>query len=229
MEQLDMLKKFKELLDEGLITQEEYDAKKSELLGQFKAEEPEEIVIDVTSEPEAGPEPVSGPAPEAGPAPDSIGSLFADAQPAAAAPAAAPAKGRFPKAAIIGVAVVAVLLIAFLAFGRGGAGTSEIQGSWNLVAITTNGSSSYNYSNQDYGSLEINGNNWEMNIMTSNFKGTFKLDTKDDSTGTTFYLYDFEFESGGTVKAAYSPANDLLTVCTTPQLDPNNSATFKRK
>lgn len=239
MDQFETLKKYKELLDMGIITQDEFDDKKTKILNDdlekalnlasdkgvkesnpMNAHDCDGIAIESETD---------GITEDAVDFPGQHKTVTFERE-ANRQDYKTEKKGSFPKPALIGVVAVLLIVVAFFIFPKNDA--KEIQGSWNMVVLTTEGESFYP-TGPIGGSLEVKGNKWTMEIHSltqdSSFSGTVKFDSKETTTeGTEGYFYDFNNQGEGSLKAVYVPKNKLMTISTRSYMDTDNCATFKK-
>jgi len=245
MDRFETLKKYKELLDMGIITQEEFDEKKAILLNNDSENNTLPKISDKDRAVEASTiaTAVDADVDETSKTDERVINdegfshndtvVFTNETESNSKNVDKEKHSKVRKPALVGiVGIVAlfVVILAFIAFPKNDA--KEIQGSWNMVVITTDGQSSYP-AGPIGGSLEIKGDKWTMEIHSltqdSSWSGKVQLDSKQiTSDGTEGFLYDFKNDDVGSLKAVYVPKNELLTVSTHSYMDTDNCATFKK-
>ena len=250
---IELLREYKNLLDEGILTQEEFDAKKTELMSSLGSSPPdtEEADADVSVEMNDADEISSEPQ-----------------QPVS--PSSGFSLSGIPKKVLIGGAAVLLILIIILASGGDkksssttsssssgsssssesvsddsyssdtGSGSSsysddgisEMQGMYDLVVIKSEGEETY-VQGKNYGTLEISGNRWTIAFYTdetTTFSGTIEhVFTSTD--GDRSYIYKFHSEKAGEgyVEAIFVPKNDMVSVSTESDFDMDNMNTYKKR
>lgn len=247
MENYNELKELKELLDHGIITQEEFEEKKRNLLGLGeKAASSIDSTIETASSdaPQApAPETVTEVVPEA-PAPqaEAVQQVIPAAAEAAGSDQVLPPQGvikqsNLKKMLMIAGGVLAVVVIAIIIFATGKGGPeNDVVGDWRCSGVVNYGNSTTVSEGTPAMKMHIKKDKtWELDateIGQTKITGTWEFDTtQQTSSGSTVYLYDFTMDSGNTVKAAYVPGegkDEFFAMSTKSYLDSDNCAFYNR-
>lgn len=224
-----MIKQYKELLDMGVITQEEFEAKKEELLSQFNEQSSEEVIdtqqgdvlhdrvsediadgsTKIESEVNVTSSPVSHDSLK-----DNATKFFS----------------TLSKPAKIGIVAVAIILC--IAIIAGGFGSGSITGSWKCSYVMLAGQR-YDASNDaqasDY-TLEIKSNSFKANIYGVEATGTWEyINSVDMGESGEVDLYTFTTESGAQLTVEHYKKYDNIAFNMYGGMDSNNYIAFIRK
>lgn len=240
MDNIEMIKQFKELLDIGAITQEEFDAKKDELLGKMSSnpdsntkhvdEDQQEKIITFDAENDLSID--NGENTVKNGASDAVSVEKKDND-----------KGKgfinsIPKPALIGIAV-AILFIFILAAGGSGGNSEDnaIKGKWHCAKVAYLGEelNAYTEEQQNDYTLVIKSGSFQMNVYGEEINGTWKRATNDDyklGSGGTLpsgqEVRNYIFSAGNPLLAIYYVDDDRIAVFMGTSPDEDNYIIYER-
>ena len=234
MDKFEMIKQFKDLLDNGIITQEEFDQKKKELLSIGNDVQPQaelktkiEVSVDevqVSEETEAEPvtitEEIESPT-------DRVEVIEPEpqVQTSALEKKAASKKGK------ILVGVVAAVVVLFFIGILGSGGSSGIKGSWNCYSVTYLGETlTASEAQMDDYTFKFTSSTFEANIYGETVSGTYKYsDTVTMDDGTEADVYTLTTDSGAELTVAYFKSIKMLTLSPFGGVSDSTYIAFKRR
>ena len=251
MDKFEMIKQFKDLLDNGIITQEEFDQKKSELLGvgvnlqkqnvdkdvveinlestelidsQEKTVEGKETQNDAIEEPSN----VMVPHEESTVQIDgneSAKQVASNNEASAAEQKSASMKGMI----LVGVIGVFALLIILAIIGSAGSG--GIKGSWNCSSVVYQGEKldASDAQADDY-TLKFTDSNFEANIYGAQASGTYEYtDTMTLDDGMEVDIYTLTADGGAELTVAYYKSENVITLSPFGGVSSSTFIEFKRR
>ena len=231
MDQFEELKKSKELLDEGIITNEEFEGIKKKILQKTDSPSPPKETHPPREDSESYAEAELSDLDDnlVANSVDSEGVETSVSTEVTASNNNSP-KGKSKKSKIALVAAVACIAIIAVALGLYfTSDVSKIQGSWEMAGIVLNGETTASTGSVG-GSLNIKGKKWtiELNGKTTNtYSGTI-INSVKNTGDIDAVFYDFD-NNGKTLKAAYMPDKSAIMVCVDSYFDPDNGMIFTKK
>lgn len=228
------LKKYKELLDEGIITQEEFEERKKKVLSKQDSpslyEHSSTSMESMESNSESKPSNIGNTIKAARDNSEVIEESDSQNNDSSNSKATK-GKSKKTKFALIGalcfIAVVAIVTVIFL-----NNDIRKIQGSWDMTAIVTDGKATAPIAPIS-GSLNVTGKKWTMELhgtTTDTYTGTVESSEKATTNeGTAAIFYSLNRDGGKTLKAAYLPSNSSIMVCTSIIFDSDNGIIFTKK
>lgn len=239
MDKFEMIKQFKDLLDNGVITQEEFDQKKMELLSIGSDIQPQaEAELKPTADELINEVPASEkPATKATKATEEKTEIIEpiekvevmepkpQMQVITAEQKTASKKGMI----LIGGAIAFFVLMLIGILGSGG--SSGIKGSWNCYSVTYLGETiTANEAQMDDYSFKFTSSTFEANIYGEAVSGTYEYsDTVTLSDGTEADVYALTTESGAELTVAYFKSIKLLTMSPFGGISDSTYIAFKRR
>lgn len=242
MDKFEMIKQFKDLLDNGVITQEEFDQKKKELLSigdyiqpQSVCKPPVEASINDVSVPEKSETDVTETDEKA-----ELANVVEVTEPAGVVEvtevepqlqALAPEQKVASKKGKIIIGIVAALVVLLFIGILGSGGSGGIKGSWNCSSVVYQGEKldASDAQADDY-TLKFTDSTFEANIYGAQASGTYeKTDTMTLDDGMEVDIYTLTANGGAELTVAYYKSENVITLSPFGGVSSTTFIEFKRR